>query len=31
MTVDSAIPAGLLEEIVAAIGAGTARQVELTD
>jgi D-3-phosphoglycerate dehydrogenase / 2-oxoglutarate reductase len=31
MTVDSAIPHGVLEEIVAAIGAESARQVDLTD
>ena len=31
MTVDCAIPAGVLDEIVAAIGAETARQVDLTD
>ncbi|MGZ4615457.1 MAG: phosphoglycerate dehydrogenase [Actinomycetes bacterium] len=31
MTVDSVIPHGTLEEIVTAIGAATARQVDLTD
>ena len=31
MTVDSAIPHAVLEEIVAAIGAESARQVDLTD